>query len=76
MSGSCVSADAWSATACSPSRSQSTSRYGADPRQFAVARDHVLADVEQVVAESDRYAVVAKRPGIPAAVAIEEDPRG
>ena len=48
----------------------------ADPRQFAVTRDHVLADVERVVAETDRYAVVAKRPGTPAAVAIEEDPRG
>jgi hypothetical protein len=48
----------------------------ADPRQFAVARDHVMADVERVVAETDRYAVVAKREGTPAAVAIEEDPRG
>jgi hypothetical protein len=47
----------------------------ADPRQFAVARDHVLADLEQVVAEIDRYTVVAKREGTPAAVAIEEDPR-
>ena len=48
----------------------------ADPRQFAVTRDHVLADVEQVVAETDRYSVVAKREGTPAAVAVEEDPRG
>lgn len=48
----------------------------ADPRQFAVVRDHVMADVERVVAETDRYAVVAKRPGTPAAVAIQEDPRG
>jgi hypothetical protein len=48
----------------------------ADPRQFAVARDHVMADVEQVVAETDRYTVVAKREGTPAAVAVEEDPRG
>ena len=48
----------------------------ADPRQFAVARDHVMAEVERVIAETDRYAVVAKRPGTPAAVAIEEDPRG
>jgi hypothetical protein len=48
----------------------------ADPRQFAVARGHVLADVEQVVSETDRYAVVAKREGTPAAVAVEEDPRG
>jgi hypothetical protein len=47
----------------------------ADPRQFAVARDHVMADVEQVVAETDRYAVVAKREGTPAAVAVQEDPR-
>jgi len=48
----------------------------ADPRQFAVARDHVLAEVEWVVAETDRYVVVAKRQGTPAAVAVEEDPRG
>jgi hypothetical protein len=48
----------------------------ADPLQFAVTRDHVMADVERVVAETDRYAVVAKREGTPAAVAIEEDPRG
>jgi hypothetical protein len=48
----------------------------ADPRRFAVARDHVMADVEQVVAETDRYTLVAKREGTPAAVAVEEDPRG
>ena len=48
----------------------------ADPRRFAVAHDHVIADVEQVVAETDRYAVVAKREGTPAEVAVEEDPRG
>ena len=48
----------------------------ADPRQFAVVHDHVLADLEQVVTETDRYAVVAKREGTPAAVAMEEDPRG
>ncbi len=39
----------------------------ADPRQFAVARDHVMADLEQVVAETDRYTVVAKREGAPPA---------
>jgi hypothetical protein len=48
----------------------------ADPRQFAVTHDHVMADMEQVVTETDRYAVVAKREGTPAAVAVEEDPRG
>ena len=49
---------------------------GAAPRQFAVVRDHVLAEVEQVVVETDRYTVVAKREGTPAAVAVQEDPRG
>jgi hypothetical protein len=48
----------------------------ADPRRFAVARDHVMAEVDQVVAETDRYTVIAKREGTPAAVAVEEDPRG
>jgi hypothetical protein len=47
----------------------------ADPRQFAVVRDHVMPEVELVVAETDRYLVVAKREGTPAAVAIQEDPR-
>jgi hypothetical protein len=36
----------------------------------------VIADLEQLVAETDRYAVVAKREGTPAQVAVEEDPRG
>jgi hypothetical protein len=48
----------------------------ADPRRFAVAHGHVVADLEQVVAATDGYAVVAKREGTPAAVAVEEDPRG
>ena len=47
----------------------------ADPRQFVVAADHVLADVEEVVARTDRYVVVAKREGTPARIAVEEDPR-
>jgi hypothetical protein len=47
----------------------------ADPRQFAVVRDHVMPDVEEVLAETDRYTVVSKREGTPAAVAIQEDPR-
>ena len=47
----------------------------ADPHQFAVAHDHVIPDMERVVAETDRYTVVAKREGSPAAVAVEEDPR-
>src|SRR5438046_238658 len=50
-------------------------RVRADPRQFAVVRDHVMADVEHVMDETDRFAVVAKREGTPAEVATEEDPR-
>jgi hypothetical protein len=46
-----------------------------DPRQFVVVRDHVIEDVERVVSETDRFVVVAKREGAPAAVATDEDPR-
>jgi hypothetical protein len=48
----------------------------ADPVQFAVIRAHVIPEEEVVVAETDRYTVVAKREGTPAEVAAEEDPRG
>jgi hypothetical protein len=50
-------------------------RVRSDARHFAVIRDHVIADVEDIVEETDRFAVVAKRDGAPADVAIEEDPR-
>jgi hypothetical protein len=46
-----------------------------DARRFVVARDHVISDVERVVSETDRFVVVAKREGTPAAIATEEDPR-
>jgi hypothetical protein len=46
-----------------------------DPRRFAVVREHVIADVERVLSEADRYVVVTKREGTPADVAIEEDRR-
>jgi hypothetical protein len=46
-----------------------------DPVQFVVVHDHVIDDVERVLFETDRYAVVAKREGIPAEIAIQEDPR-
>ena len=48
----------------------------ADPREFLVVADHVVGDVERVVARTDRYAVVAKREGPAAAIAVEQDPRG
>ncbi len=46
-----------------------------DPVQFVVIREHVIDDVERIVRETDRFVVVAKMDGVPAAVAIEEDPR-
>jgi hypothetical protein len=46
-----------------------------DARQFAVVRDHVIEDLERVVAETDRFVVVAKHEGLPAAGAVEQDPR-
>ena len=46
-----------------------------DPVQFVVVRDHLIADVERVVAETERFVIVAKREGTPAEVAVEEDPR-
>jgi hypothetical protein len=47
----------------------------ADPREFLVVADHVVGDVERVVARTDRYAVVAKREGPAAAIVVEQDPR-
>ena len=46
-----------------------------DAVQFAVVLDHVIGDIERVVFETDRFAVVAKREGVPAELAIQEDPR-
>jgi hypothetical protein len=47
-----------------------------DPRTFAVIREHVMPEVEEIVEETDRFVVVRKREGAPAEVAEEEDPRG
>jgi hypothetical protein len=46
-----------------------------DPTTFAVAAEHVMADVERVVSETDRFTVVRKREGTPAQVAEATDPR-
>jgi len=46
-----------------------------DARQFAVALDHVIPDVEQVIEENERFAVVIKPSGSAADVASETDPR-
>ena len=46
-----------------------------DPRQFAVAKNHVIPDVERVLRETDRFIVVQKREGTPERVAEDSDPR-
>jgi hypothetical protein len=46
-----------------------------DPRTFAVTKDHVMPEVEDVLEETDRFVVVRKREGVPAQIAEEEDPR-
>src|SRR5215211_3580010 len=46
-----------------------------DPRQFAVVPEHSIGDIERIVYENDRFAVVAKREGVSADVARNEDPR-
>jgi hypothetical protein len=48
----------------------------ADARKFIIERDHLVPDIEDVLFETDRFIVVAKREGAPAAVAIATDPRG
>ena len=47
-----------------------------DPRQFCVIEEHVIPDIEAIVENNDRFAIVAKRQGTPAEVAIRTDPRG
>jgi hypothetical protein len=47
----------------------------ADPRTFAVHRSHVSLDVEEPVHSNERFVIVRKREGTPAAIAEEEDPR-
>jgi hypothetical protein len=50
-------------------------RLRADPTTFAVKPGHEVPSVEDVVEEHDDYLVVRKKPGEPAEVAVEEDPR-
>ena len=42
---------------------------------FFVLPGHEITDVENVVAENDRFFVVAKREGGPAELALDRDPR-
>ena len=45
------------------------------PTHFIVLPDHVAGDIERVVSSNERFAVVEKRPGEPAEIARETDPR-
>jgi hypothetical protein len=47
-----------------------------DARQFVILPGHFVGDIEWIVYENDRFAVVAKREGVPADVARNENPRG
>jgi hypothetical protein len=47
-----------------------------DVRQFAIVPEHLIGDIERIISENDRFAVVRKRAGTPAEVAMEENPRG
>jgi hypothetical protein len=42
---------------------------------FIVLPGHVVGDIERVVSSHERFAVVEKRPGEPADIARETDPR-
>jgi hypothetical protein len=46
-----------------------------DPRRFVIDPSHRVADLEDVVSETDRFVVVEKREGRPAEVAEATDPR-
>jgi len=47
-----------------------------DLRQFAIVPEHLAADIERKVYETDRFAVVAKRERTPADVARDENQQG
>jgi hypothetical protein len=47
-----------------------------DPRQFAIVPEHLIGDIERIVDANDRFAVVMKREGTPADVAMEDPARG
>jgi hypothetical protein len=46
-----------------------------EPTSFAIVPGHQVADVETVVAQNERFAVVEKDAPLAARMAIEQDPR-
>ncbi|MGH3044064.1 MAG: hypothetical protein ACRDM2_04995 [Gaiellaceae bacterium] len=47
----------------------------AEPTHFAVVSGHVVPDIEQVVASTNRYSIVAKTDPDAVKVVVAEDPR-
>jgi hypothetical protein len=47
-----------------------------DPRQFAIVPEHLIGDIERIIYQNDRFAIVSKREGTPAEVAMQENPGG
>ena len=47
-----------------------------DARHYVIYPGHFVGDIEWIVFENDRFAVIAKREGLPADVARNENPRG
>jgi hypothetical protein len=46
-----------------------------NPTHFLIAPGHDVIDLERVIRETDRYAVVEKFSGEPGRIAVETDPR-
>lgn len=46
-----------------------------NPTHFLIAPGHDIIDLERVIRETDRYAVVEKFSGEPERIAVETDPR-
>lgn len=46
-----------------------------DPTHFLIAHGHDVIDVEKIIRETDRYAVVKKFAGEAERIAVETDPR-
>jgi hypothetical protein len=47
-----------------------------DLRQFAIVPEHLIGDIERIIYQNDRFALVSKREGTPAEVAMQENPGG
>ena len=46
-----------------------------DPVQFVVVPGHETPDLEDVIEQHERYAIVRKHPGVPTRIAADTDPR-